>query len=131
MSGETMNITCITNDGKGPSVFAEKKIELNGDEQRRLSEQIAAVNFRLRSSGVDYESDFHVAGDPTLLIILQGTFRATLRNGEYRDFSAGDCFIAEDYIADGVELSNTVHGHNGQVVGELELKALHLKLSTR
>lgn len=131
MSNQTMNITCITNDGKSPSVFAEKQIELNGDEQRRLSEQITALNFRLRSSGTDYESGFHVAGDPTLLIILQGAFRAMLRNGECRDFSAGDCFIAEDYIADGVEFSNVIHGHKGQVVGEVELQALHLKLNKR
>lgn len=131
MFPQKMIIKTVTNDGQGASQFGEKTIELNGDEQRRLSEQITAINFRLRSSGADYESGFHVAGDPTLLIILQGTFRVTLRNGDLQDFTAGQCFIAEDYLADGITFSDSLHGHKGQVVGDVEMHALHLKLSKR
>jgi len=126
-----MLLTCVTSDGHGPSKFIEKSFELSGDDSRRLTEQLGAVNFRLRSSGAGYHSDFHVAGDPTLLVILAGNIVITLANGESREFHAGDLFIAEDFLAAEVEAVEGVHGHKAEVIGPSELRALHLKLAKR
>ena len=95
-------IPCVSNDGKGQSKFSERGIELHGDANRSLSEQINAVNFRMRNSSNSYSSDFHVAGDPTLLIILSGTVKIELRNGDYQQYTTGEMFIAQDYLAEGI-----------------------------
>ena len=93
-----VKFTSVTNDGYGASYFCKKSVELSGEPSRRLSQQIDAVNFRLRSSDTSYVSGFHVAGDPTLLIILSGTVRIELHNGDSREFNAGEMFVAEDYL---------------------------------
>ncbi len=131
MLTQQMSIVSLSNDGYGASVFSTTNIDLTGEESRRLSEQIGAVNFRLRSSSADYASGFHVAGDPTLLIILSGTMVIRLPNGESQSFSAGDMFIAEDYLADGVEFEQGKHGHMAEIAGDQPLNAIHLKLSRR
>ncbi len=124
-------IPTVSNDGKGASVFAQRSIELHGDEQRMLSEQIQAVNFRLRKSNHHYSADWHIAGDPTLLIMLQGTVRISLRNMRYQDFSAGQLFVAEDYLLPEVVFDNSLHGHRAEVIGTEPISVLHLKLERR
>jgi len=127
---EIMRVPTISNDGRGPSYFGMRDIELNGDISRLLSDQIGAVNFRLRQSE-GYASDYHVAGDPTLLIVLSGTMRIELPNGEAREFTQGDLYIAEDYLEDGVEFDREIHGHRAQMIGETPYRAVHLKLARR
>lgn len=102
-----------------------------GDDNRQLSEQIDAVNFRVRTSPAGYYSDFHVAGDPTLLVLLSGIIRITLASGSYKEFKTGDMFVAQDYLQDDHEFRSGFHGHKAQVLGSAELKALHLKLEKR
>lgn len=126
----TEQIPMVTNDGKGPSRFDVHEIALGGTVERMLSEQQSAENFRLRTSDSSYESGYHTAGDPTLLIILQGTIQIELRSGESREFSAGDMFIASDYLEKDVTESD-IHGHKAKVLGDEELRALHLKLEKR
>jgi len=126
-----VDIPCVSNDGRGVSYFTVHSISLSGDEQRKLSEQQACENFRLRSSDAGYASGFHVAGDPTLLIILAGTLKISLRNGENQCFSAGEMFVAEDYLDEGVEFNDSLHGHSAQLQGDQALMALHLKLNKR
>jgi hypothetical protein len=124
-------ISCVHNDGRGRSVFSHREVELAGSAERMLSEQVSAVNFRLRTSDASYASSFHVAGDPTLLIILSGTLRIVLRDGDSCDFSAGEMFVAEDYLAEGETFDDNIHGHRAEVVGGSPLSALHLKLERR
>jgi len=131
MQGETKQIPCITNDGRGPSKFGVREIVLNGDARWMLSEQQQALNFRLRSSAKPYQSDWHVAGDPTLLIILGGVIEIELRDGSARSFSTGDMFVAEDYLAEEAEFDLNHTGHRARVVSDVELQALHLKLAKR
>jgi len=126
-----MKITCIKNNGEGESRFGTSEIELSGTPERRLSERIPALNFRLRTSDSSYSSVWHVAGDPTLLIILGGTIRIELRSGLTQDFSVGDMFIAQDYLSSGVPFDNSLHGHRAEVIGDNEVSALHLKLEKR
>lgn len=124
-------IPVISNDGRGVSNFTTRFIDLQGDSERMLSDQQAAVNFRLRSSDTSYASDWHVAGDPTLLVVLAGIVRIILRNDDYKDFSAGEMFIAEDFLLDSVIFDNTLHGHRAEVVSDNDLSVLHLKLARR
>lgn len=131
MSSQTKGITSVTNNGQGSSFFSSRDVVLNGDEERMLSDQIPALNFRLRSSSSSYTSDWHVAGDPTLLVMLAGTIRIHLRNGDFRDFSEGQMFIAEDYLAPDTLFDNVLHGHRAEVVGGHEISVLHLKLNKR
>ena len=124
-------IPCITNHGRGISSFSTREIALHGEPVRMLTEQQNCVNFRLRHSTSDYASDWHVAGDATLLVILKGTIRIELRNGMTKDFSAGELFIAEDYLLPDIVFDNTIHGHRAEVVGKEDLAVLHLKLEKR
>ncbi len=131
MSTQTLSVPTVRNDGEGPSFFSQREIQLSGDDWRRLSDRIPAENFRLRTSSPDYHSAFHVAGDPTLLIILSGVVSIELRNGERRDFSAGELFVAEDYLLQNQEFDQMKHGHKAKVISDEPLVALHLKLSVR
>ncbi len=130
-TSERITIDCISNDGRGASEFCTKAVTLSGDEYRRLSDQLAAVNFRLRSSGAQYQSGVHVAGDPTLLIILHGEIEISLQSGSTKRFAKGDMFIAEDYLDQDVEFDEKLHGHKARVIGDDGLRALHLKLGRR
>ena len=127
----TLSIPSIDNNGNEASFFSNREFTLNGSPERFLSEQISAENFRLRTSYAQYSSDFHVAGDPTLILVLTGILRIELRSGKYQDFTAGEMFIANDYLTADVEFNETLHGHRAEVVGAQELKALHLKLEKR
>jgi hypothetical protein len=77
-----------------------------------------------------YASDWHVAGDPTLILIRSGILRIGLRDDSYRDFVAGDVFIAQDRLPTNTDFNNSIHGHTAKVIGEHQLFALHLKLSS-
>lgn len=130
MTIELSIIPSVRSDGLGASEFSSREIELEGESLRRLSKQQSALNFRLRSSDNSYASDWHVAGDPTLLIILKGAVEIELRNGKTKVFRAGDMFVAEDYLLSSENFSD-VHGHRAKVIGDESLSALHLKLEKR
>ena len=130
MHTTTKSIPSIGNDGNNASYFDTHNIQLNGEESWMLSEQQAALNFRLRSSDAGYESDWHVAGDPTLLIILAGVIEIELRDGSSMQFAKGDMFVAQDYLNGGLELHAGL-GHRARVVGNESLQALQLKLGKR
>ena len=127
---QIMTLPTISNDGRGMSFFGARDISLSGDITRLLSDQIDAVNFRLRHSEA-YSSDYHCAGDPTLLIVLSGAIRIELRSGETRDFAQGDLYIAEDYLEAGVTFDPAIHGHRAEMIGETPYKAVHIKLARR
>ncbi len=88
-----------------------------------------ALNFRHRVSEPGYFSTWHVAGDPTLIIVRTGVLRTTLRNGHYRDFSAGDMFIVKDCLQKNEVFDDQVHGHTAELVGDQPLFAVHIKLA--
>lgn len=126
---QKIKIPCVVNNGKGASTFSVREVALHGDSFRMLSEQQNCINFRLRQSESTYSSDWHVAGDSTLLVILKGIMRIELRNGDTKEFTAGAHFIAEDYLLPDVVFDNTIHGHRAEAVGTEDLSVLHLKLS--
>ena len=127
---EKLCITTIENPDGGRSVFGEQHYTLEDFNGMSISERQQALNFRHRKSDPGYFSTWHVAGDPTLIIVRQGVLRLTLRNGEFRDFTAGDQFIARDYLETGATFDGSVHGHTAEVIGDEVLYAVHLKLES-
>jgi hypothetical protein len=112
------------------SYFIDQQYCLDDYNGLFISPRQHALNFRHRISESGYYSDWHVAGDPTLIIIRSGILRIGLRDASYRDFTTGDVFIAQDRLAANTTFENNIHGHTAQVKGDQQLIALHLKLST-
>jgi len=120
----------VANTGKtGHSMFSDMHYSVQDYNGLFITDRIDALNFRHRASEPGYFSSWHVAGDPTLIIIRSGILRMTLRSGEYRDFSAGDMFIAQDHLQLGEEFDDEVHGHTAELIGDETLLAVHIKLA--
>ena len=96
-----------------------------------LTDRIDALNLRLRESAPRYKSDWHVAGDPTLIIVQQGVLRIVLRDESYQDFGPGEHFVAQDYLPEGIDFDHARHGHRAEVIGNNTLQAVHIKLAQR
>ena len=125
-----LSLITISNDGRGASMFGERSIQLIGEPVRMLSEQQNAENFRFRTSEAGYQSDWHTAGDSTLLIIVSGKVKIELRDQSSKTFASGSMFIAEDYLRPEI-IENSLHGHRARVIGEQPLLAIHIKLNRR
>jgi len=113
----------------GHSVFTDQTLSLEDYNGLFITSRIDALNFRHRMSEPNYFSDWHVAGDATLIIIRTGTLRIGLRNGEHRDFCAGDMFVAKDRLQADEVFDEQEHGHTAAVVKNQVLTAVHIKLS--
>lgn len=126
---DDFTIPTIAVDENFCSVFATEVFPAFLRSNMLLSEQVPAVNFRWRSSESAYRSDWHVAGDPTLIIVLSGCLRIVLRSGDHRDFVAGERFIAKDFLPRDLPFDSAFHGHRAEVLGAAKLEAIHIKLS--
>lgn len=125
---DQFKIPTLSVDNHFISVFSEESYEQIVRGGMILTDRIDAQNLRLRISEPGYSADWHVAGDATLIIIQKGTLRIKLRNGEFKDFTTGESFIARDYLPEGVDFDNNIHGHKTEVIGESQLFATHIKL---
>jgi hypothetical protein len=112
------------------SYFIDQQYSLEDYNGMFISTRQKALNFRHRISEPGYFSNWHVAGDPTLIVVRCGILRIGLRDASYRDFGAGDAFVAQDKLADNMDFNVNIHGHTAQVIGDQPLMALHLKLAT-
>lgn len=121
-------VSTITTNDSGISVFDEIEFDVNQRGGMFLTDQIASKNFRIRKSNVGYETDFHLAGDATFIVILKGSMKIELQNGDYKIFSAGDYFIANDNLPENIIFDSKIHGHKASVVGDESLEAIHIKL---
>lgn len=121
-------VQTISSDENGISVFSEMPFDINQHGGMFLTDQIASKNFRIRKSNRSYETDFHLAGDATFIVIVKGSLKIELQNGDYKIFSGGDYFIAKDSLPDHITFDRTIHGHKASVVGEELLEAIHIKL---
>lgn len=126
---DPINIITITVDNNFVSVFSQEIYERSVRGGMILTDRINAQNLRLRESASGYTTDWHIAGDPTLIIVQQGTLRITLQNGEFKDFHTGDQFIAKDYLPNNISFDLKIHGHKAEVMGQDIFKAVHIKLS--
>lgn len=126
----TILASTMTSIGKtGYSTFHETHYSVEDYNGLFITDRINALNFRHRVSEPGYFSSWHVAGDPTLIIVRTGILRITLRNGDYRDFMAGDMFIAQDYLQVNETFDQEIHGHTAELIGKEALFALHIKLA--
>lgn len=121
-------VSTITTNDSGISVFDEIEFDVNQRGGMFLTDQIASKNFRIRKSNVGYETDFHLAGDATFIVILKGSMKIELQNGDYKIFSAGYYFIANDNLPENIIFDSKIHGHKASVVGDESLEAIHIKL---
>ena len=124
------NIPTITTDSNHQSVFSTTSYEQEQRGGMLLSRRIEARNFRLRLSEPGYETAWHLAGDPTLIIVQNGTLRIELRDGSFREFSSGEQFIAADNLPADIPFDEEKHGHRAQVLGTETLRAVHIKLGS-
>lgn len=121
-------IAMLINPGNGPTAWTERAWPAEVRGGMVLSPRIGCSSLRLRLSEAGYATHWHVAGDATLIVIRKGVLRVELREGEPRDFSAGDAFIAADRLDTDIAFDEAVHGHRAQVVGDEALEAVHIKL---
>ena len=123
-------VSPMMSSGKtGYSVFNDVQYTVEDYNGLFITERMTALNFRHRVSEPGYVSSWHVAGDPTLIIIRSGILRITLRNGEHRDFIAGDLFIAQDRLQKNEAFDPEIHGHTAELIGDQILLAVHIKLA--
>lgn len=123
-----------TIEGSGKTSYSEfVHVTYSMDDYNGLfiTERAEALNFRHRMSKPGYFSSWHVAGDPTLIIIRSGALRVSLRNGQYEDFKAGDMFIAQDHLQMDELFNEDVHGHTAELLGNDVLLAVHIKLANK
>lgn len=125
---EPILITTISTNENGISIFSEEKFEVNQRGGMFLTDQISAKNFRIRKSNVGYETDFHLSGDATMIIIQKGSLKIELQNGDFKIFTAGESFIAKDNLPENIVFDNKLHGHKASVYGDESLLATHIKL---
>ena len=127
----SFEIPLITSDSSYTSIFSSVQYPQHTRGDMLLTDRIDALNLRLRISEPGYQSDWHIAGDPTLIVVQQGTLRIILRNNSLREFKAGDSFIAADYLPEATSFDTKKHGHRAEVVGNEKLIAVHIKLAKR
>jgi hypothetical protein len=121
-------VATITTNDCGISVFEEIEFDVNQRGGMFLTDQIATKNFRIRKINTGYETNFHLAGDATFIVILKGSLKIELQNGDFKIFSAGDYFIAKDNLPESIIFDNQIHGHKASVIGDESLEAIHIKL---
>lgn len=124
-----ITLTTITVNQEFISVFDQEVFPQQLRGGMILTERIDALNFRIRESNPGYKTEWHVAGDPTLIIIQKGTLRINLQNGKFKDFGAGTMFIAKDFLPKNIDFDAHKHGHKAEVMGEESLLAVHIKLN--
>jgi hypothetical protein len=122
-------INCIYCKENGISYFNEITFKKNDRNGMLLSDRIPGQYFRLRESLPGYSTDWHLSGDPTLIIIQKGILRISLQNGIYKDFKSGDMFIAADNLPENIVFDPNIHGHRAEVFGDETLLAVHIKLA--
>ena len=120
--------TLITGED-GRSVWSQRDWPIEARGGMLLSPRIGCSSLRLRTSEPGYEAEWHVAGDPTLIIVRSGTIRLVLRDGTTRDFGPGEAFIAADAVPEGQGFDTDRHGHRAEVIGDTVLEAVHIKLT--
>ena len=131
MALATASLVVISVDENYRSIFEKDDFPQTARGEMWVSEQQACLNFRYRSSPAGYQSDWHVAGDPTLIIVCGGQVEIELRDGSTKQFGAGEKFIARDDLPAGLEFDDERHGHRARVIGSGEFSAVHVKLEKK
>ena len=122
-------LPALVTDKQGTTIWTQRSWPVEERGGMLLSPRIDCSSLRLRRSNPGYCADWHVAGDPTLIVIRQGRVKLVLRDGSERVFEPGDAFIAADDVPNGQNFDPQRHGHRAEVVGEEPFEAIHIKLT--
>ena len=108
MSGVTRaHLTRIVTDGRGGTAFAATDVPLErGDfappaPPMLRSEPVAARAVRFLGAAAGWDSPPHPAPARQYIVMLRGTVRATVSDGEMRTFVPGDVVLLEDTSGEG------------------------------
>ena len=118
MTLATASLIVISVDENYRSVFSEESFDQAARGDLWISEQQSCLNLRFRSSPAGYQSGWHVAGDPTLIIVTGGCMEIELRDGSKKQFRPGEKFIARDDLPNSLDFDHERHGHRARVMGE-------------
>lgn len=124
----TRRLPVLMNGASGQSVWSERNWPTEPRGGLVLTPRIGCSSLRLRTSKPGYVSDWHVAGDATLIIVQRGGLGLELRDASTREFLPGEAFIAADRLDDGQAFDDTLHGHRARVISDENLEAVHIKL---
>lgn len=123
-----LNLPLLVTADDGTSIWKEAV----WDEQTRggmqLTPRISASSLRLRTSAPGYTTDWHVAGEPVMIVVQRGVLRIELRDGTARNFGPGQGFVAADRLKPDESFDRARHGHRALVIGDDRLEAVHIKL---
>ena len=123
------HLPALITDNAGRSVWREIQYPIEHRRGMALSPRIETTSMRLRSSQPGYTAEPHLAGEPVLILIQQGTLRIGLPDGSSRDFTTGQAFIAADTLPAHQAFDPSHHGHTAHVIGDTPLIAIHIKLT--
>lgn len=125
---EKHTVSVLISDEYGRSVWREADWPAEVRGGMVLSPRIGCSSLRLRHSAPGYRSDWHVAQEPVLIVVMRGRIQMILRDASTRDFGPGDAFIAADAVPDDEVYDEQLHGHRAEVVGDESFEAVHIKL---
>ena len=125
-----LSIPILCNETTIHSYFIEQQYCLDDYNDLFISSRQTALSFHHRVSELEYFSDWHVSGDPTLILIHAGILRIGLQDESYHNFSVSDVFIVQDMLPVNTFFDNNIHRHKAQVIGNQQLIVLHLKFSS-
>ena len=97
-----MRITRLFSNKNGDSEFQDIEIELeNAGEIGYLSQRYPVENLIFRTTGGDYDYNFHNAPERQFIIMLDGEIEIETSLGVTRRFRPGDILLAEDKAGKG------------------------------
>ena len=92
-----MKITRLYCDKQGNTHFEDREIELKDEgEIGRLSDTEAATGVIFRSTGADYDYDWHHAPARQYVVMLEGRVEVEVSDGEKRIFAPGEILLVDD-----------------------------------
>ncbi|MCH8843736.1 MAG: hypothetical protein IID61_12300 [SAR324 cluster bacterium] len=104
-----MKIVRIYSDSDGESHFEDRDVPLRDRGLvGALSDKEPATGIVFRTTGPDYDYDWHNAPERQYVIMLQGEVEIETSDGTVRRLGAGDILLAED---------TTGKGHRSRSVG--------------
>ena len=92
-----MLITRLYCDDRGETHFEDREVELtDAGEIGRLSEKQPATGVIFRSTGADYDYDWHHAPARQYVVMLEGRVEIEAGDGEKRVLGPGEILLVED-----------------------------------
>jgi hypothetical protein len=107
LAGSRYPVTRIWSDEAGVTHFEDGEITLSdGGKIGMLSEPMSVDRAIFRSTGSDYDYDWHPTPARQLILMMTGAIEIETGDGEVRRFTAGDTIFLEDTTPPGHRTRN-------------------------